>query len=138
VVVSGLIWRGPPRHLRDLARQNIITPYTSAVLLDELAGVLSRKKFAAHLAARNLTPNSIIARLCCVSAYHRRAGNRPHCPPADPDDDDVIACALAAKANLIANGDSDLLSLHPFQKIAILKPSDAMQRILADDYSGAV
>lgn len=60
VIVSGLIWGGPPRDLLDLACQNIITPYTSAVLPDELAEVLSREKFAAHLAARNLTPNSIM------------------------------------------------------------------------------
>jgi len=36
--------------------------------------------------------------------------------PADPDDDAVIACALAAKANLIVTGDSDLLSLTPSRK----------------------
>jgi uncharacterized protein len=61
VIVSGLIWGRPPRHLLDLARQNTITLYTSAVLLDELAGVLSREKFAARLVARGLTPKASCA-----------------------------------------------------------------------------
>ena len=60
VIVSGLLWGGPPRRLLDLARQNAITPYTSAVLLDELSEVLAREKFAVPLAAHGLTPNGIL------------------------------------------------------------------------------
>ena len=34
--------------------------------------------------------------------------------PSDADDDAVIATALAAQADIIATGDSDLLVLHPY------------------------
>jgi len=47
----------------------------------------------------------------------------------DVDDDAVIATALAAKADVIATGDSDLLVLHPCQEIQILNAADALQLV---------
>ena len=49
--------------------------------------------------------------------------------PDDPDDDAVIACALAARANLIVSGDSHLLRLKHHQDIPIVGPAEA-QRII--------
>ena len=43
VVVSGLIWRGPPRQLLALGRSGRVTLFSSAVLLDELIDVLKRE-----------------------------------------------------------------------------------------------
>lgn len=126
VIVSGLLWGGPPRRLLDLARQNAITPYTSAVLLDELGEVLAREKFAVPLVAHGLTPNGILRG---YAALAQTIAPPPiaRAVPADADDDAVIACALAAKASLIVTGDRDLLVLHPFQEIAILNPAAALQ-----------
>ena len=45
----------------------------------------------------------------------------------DIDDDQVIACVLAAGAQLIASGDSDLLVLHPWKNIHILNAAEAVQ-----------
>jgi len=47
----------------------------------------------------------------------------------DVDDDAVVATALAAQADVIATGDSDLLVLHPWQGIQILNATDALQHI---------
>lgn len=47
----------------------------------------------------------------------------------DIDDDAVIATALAAKADIIATGDSDLLVLHPWQGIQILNAADAVENV---------
>ncbi len=44
----------------------------------------------------------------------------PRAVPNDIDDDQVIACALAAGVTLIVSGDSDLLALHPWREIQIL------------------
>lgn len=56
IVMSGFLWRNFPRQLLNLARANAITIYTSGSLLDELADVLSRNKFAAKLQEQQLTP----------------------------------------------------------------------------------
>ncbi|MES2561853.1 MAG: hypothetical protein V4637_03910 [Pseudomonadota bacterium] len=47
----------------------------------------------------------------------------------DPDDDQVLALALAAKVELIVSGDDDLLSLTSFEGIAIVAPAEALKRI---------
>lgn len=45
----------------------------------------------------------------------------------DPDDDHVLACALAAKGEIIVSGDKDLLDLREYQGIPILTTADALQ-----------
>ena len=42
----------------------------------------------------------------------------------DPKDDKFLELAVAANASCIITGDDDLLVLHPFRKIPILKTSD--------------
>lgn len=54
----------------------------------------------------------------------------PRVVPNDIDDDQIIACALAAGAQLIVSGDRDLLTLHPWREIAILNAADAAQLIV--------
>lgn len=51
--------------------------------------------------------------------------------PNDPDDDQVLACALAANADLIVTGDDRhfrTLGGH-YQGIPILNPAQAVQRV---------
>ena len=47
----------------------------------------------------------------------------------DPADDQVLACALAARADLIVSGDAHLLDVSYFQGIAIVTATAALQRI---------
>lgn len=47
----------------------------------------------------------------------------------DPDDDEVLALALAARVDLIVSGDGDLLVLQAFEGIPIVTPAQALQRI---------
>lgn len=47
----------------------------------------------------------------------------------DPDDDAVLALALAAKVDWIVSGDDDLLVLQTFQGIDIITPAQALLRI---------
>jgi putative PIN family toxin of toxin-antitoxin system len=47
----------------------------------------------------------------------------------DPDDDKLLACALAASASVVVSGDLDLQTLGSWQGIRILSP-----RAFADEY----
>ena len=49
----------------------------------------------------------------------------------DPDDDHVIASAVAANAKSIVSGDKHLLSIKSYQNITILSPAEALQVIEA-------
>lgn len=42
----------------------------------------------------------------------------------DPDDNNIIACALAAKAAYLVTGDSDLLELKSYKGVMIITPRD--------------
>jgi len=42
----------------------------------------------------------------------------------DADDDNVLACALAAKAAYLVTGDADLLALKNFRGVKIISPRD--------------
>ena len=127
-VLSGLLWQGPPRRLLDLARERVLTLCTSSTLLAELAEVIVRDKFAHRVLAAGLSAAEL------VQDYERLTEIvEPEPLPApvsrDPDDDHVIACALAARAQIIVSRDKDLLDLREHQGIPILLVADALQRL---------
>ena len=47
----------------------------------------------------------------------------------DPDDDQVLACALAADARLIVTRDRDLRTLDPFRDIRLLPAREVLALI---------
>lgn len=51
----------------------------------------------------------------------------------DPDDDAVLALAIAAQADVIISGDNDLLVLQQFNGIPILSPAQAAAQLGATD-----
>ena len=56
----------------------------------------------------------------------------PRVVPTDPDDDHIIAAAVAGQADLIASGDKrDLLPMGSFQGIPIITAREAVVRLRA-------
>jgi putative PIN family toxin of toxin-antitoxin system len=53
----------------------------------------------------------------------------PEAVPADPDDNHILACALAGKVDLIVSGDRHLLQLKEYEGIAIIRPRDFLRTI---------
>lgn len=131
-LVSGVISAGgPPRRLLDGARAQAFEMCSSTVLLAELLDVLSREKFAARLARAGLTPLSIVSELRRM-AHMVAPDNVPRVIENDPDDDHVVACAVAAHADLIVSGDKHLHSLGgQYKGIRIVSPNEALEFIKA-------
>jgi uncharacterized protein len=53
-------------------------------------------------------------------------------PPAiieDSDDDSVLACAVAAKVELVVSGDPHLLKLEQYEGVPIVTPAEAVERL---------
>lgn len=129
IVVSGLLWGGIPRRLLNLGRDNQVLLFTSSVLLDELVNVLERDKFATLLVSQDITSTFLMQRYgMLANLVEPQPIERT--VPNDADDDAVIAAALAAQADVIATGDSDLLTLQPWRGIQIFNAADALQFVL--------
>jgi len=47
----------------------------------------------------------------------------------DPKDNKFLEAALAGKADAIVTGDDDLLVLHPFEGVQILRPAELLERL---------
>jgi putative PIN family toxin of toxin-antitoxin system len=127
IVVSGLLWQGPPRRVLDLARIGGIELFTSPVLLTELEEVLSRGKFARKFKAAGIDPWEAVLDYAGLAQVVLPVAIRPAIPE-DPDDDAVLACALGARAEVIVSGDRHLLGLKEYQGIRIVRASDLLMK----------
>jgi len=132
LLVSGVISTGLPRELLNAAKGGVFELCTSEVLLAELLDVLGRGKFAARLAQASLTPQEIVDDLRALAVVVSPA-SVPRVVSTDPDDDHVLAAALAGAVDLIASGDKrDLLPLASYHGIPIISAKDALQRMAGE------
>jgi uncharacterized protein len=128
IVVSGLLWRGNPRRVLDVARDGIIELFTSPPLLEELEDVLGRGRFATRLAAANVTVSELLLGYTALATLVEAETIEPVIL-ADPDDDSVLACALAAQCDVITSGDNHLLALKEHQDIRILTAAELLAEL---------
>lgn len=131
VVASGLLWGGVPAQLLDAAQVGEIELFTSHPLLAELSNILARDKFSEAIAATGLPQEELVlgyAELTTVVVPPRIAPT----VMADPANDQVLACALAANADWIVSGDKHLHGLGgQYKGIKIVRPAKAVGLIAA-------
>jgi uncharacterized protein len=124
-VVSGFLWGGKPGRLLDLAREGYIRAFTTVELIEELRDVLSRPKAARSILAKGATPEILLAKWKeMTELVSAPAGISV--VQADPDDDHVLACAVAALADLIISGDKHLLDIKQYGNARIVNAVEAL------------
>lgn len=125
VLVSALLSGPVPRRIYHAFLDGSIALLFSRDTLAELIDVLSRPAF------RSLTSETEVADLLAairrdaliVEAIERVSVCR------DPKDDIFLACALAGRAEYLVTGDRDLLVLHPWRGIRILRPAEFLRQL---------
>lgn len=130
VVLSALLWRGTPYHLlAAIGQRSSIQLYSSTALLEELADVLTRPSATKRLALIGGSAREVLADY--VEAIELvEPASVPRVVAGDVDDDQVIAAAVAARADLIVSGDrKHLLPLGSHQGIDIVDAAEAVRRI---------
>jgi putative PIN family toxin of toxin-antitoxin system len=113
---------GVPVELLGKARDEQFTLVSSTPILDELEGVLNRNR-GAH-ARYGYTAAAVRAYRMVLEVEAVLAEPKPPFPrlSRDPDDDVIIATAVAAKADYLVTGDNDLLVLGEHQGVRIVTP----------------
>lgn len=124
VIVSALLSPGSaPRAAFDHALEagEILV---SLALLEELQSVLQRPKFDRYVSRedRDAFLEELIEETTLVETTETINSCR------DPRDNALLELAAAGAAVAIVTGDSDLLVLHPFRKIAIVTPKDFVEK----------
>ncbi|MCU0924000.1 MAG: putative toxin-antitoxin system toxin component, PIN family [Burkholderiaceae bacterium] len=126
--LSGLLWGGTPGGLLDAAQAGQVQLVSSAALLSELQGVLSRPKFSEQLFRRGLSVGDLFHGYAALVVLVTPAAIEPTVA-RDPADDQVLAAAVAAQVDLIVSGDRDLLGLKAFRDIEIVTARTAVERL---------
>ena len=132
VELSALLWHGTPHHLlAAIGQRSSIQLYSSTALLEELADVLTRPSASKRLALIGKTAREVLADY--VEAIELvEPASVPRVVVDDADDDQVIAAAVAARADLIVSGDrKHLLPLGSHQGIDIVEATEALGRIVS-------
>lgn len=128
VLLSGLLWRGPPHAVMEHVRAGTLTLVSSPALIAEFGDVINRPKFKAILTRSGVVSNELVEEL-------RRLAELIDPPPLtvpvcrDPDDDAVLTLAVAAQVDLIVSGDADLLVLGSHEKIRIMDAVTCLAQI---------
>ncbi len=125
VLISGILFRGPPRELLELAIRGEIDLVASPALLDELEAVLLRKFELPPELSRTVRAE-LESLADVVLPAEVRAVSR------DPDDDRILAAAVSGTAEVIVTGDRDLLVLGAHHEIPIVSPADFVSRLASE------
>lgn len=130
VVFSAVLWQGTPHQLlATIQQRGDIQLITTTALLEEFADVLSRPSATKRLAMIGRSAREVLTDYVEATALIEPS-EVLRVVVHDTDDDQVIAAAVASRAELIVSGDRrHLLPLGSYQGIDIVEPAEALRRL---------
>jgi putative PIN family toxin of toxin-antitoxin system len=123
VLISALMFGGLPGEFLDLAFAGGFVLVTSPTLMDELDEKL-RIKFELSSADAELIRNRLESTAEVVSTQPSLSVILD-----DPDDDRVLECAVAGRADIIVSGDRHLKELGTYDEIRILTVRQFIEKV---------
>lgn len=128
VFISAIFWEGPPHEILTLAEQGKVTLAASQETLDELFGVLARKKFDRYFKEAQ-TDHKRISEYILFLVEVFSPKEEVSIIKEDPPDNQFLSCALAAGTLFVVSGDRHLLGLKEFRNIPIITPKQFLIRM---------
>ncbi|MBI5877427.1 MAG: putative toxin-antitoxin system toxin component, PIN family [Chloroflexi bacterium] len=122
IFVSAIIRAdGHPSQILETWRDGRFDVLSSLPILDDLRRVLAYPRIRKH---HRLTAGEIDQLVIALGDAVRLAPDVQalQVVPGDPDDDKIIACAVAGDADYIVSGDEHLLSMVHYEGIQIVSP----------------
>ncbi len=123
VLISAIVFGGKPRQILDSILSGLVDCSLSSAILNEIKEVLQRPKFG-------------FSSEICLHIIEELHAACELCEPvkkidvikSDPDDNRILECAEAAKAQFIVSGDPHLLDLEEYEGILILTPAGFIKK----------
>ncbi len=129
VYVSGTILsRGTPFEVLEAWRRQAYILVTSEAIIAEIARVLHYPRIRDRYAVSETDIERLLASLH-ADALIVPGDYAVNGVCVDPDDDKFLACAVEAQADCIVTGDPDLLDLHRYAGVDILKPHEFLEQL---------
>lgn len=119
VLLAAIITEGICSKLLRRARMGEFSLITCPFIMKELVRILL-KKFRLPHDELDLTMEPVSEAISQVIEHNIKI--KGIC--RDADDNNIIACAMAAKADYLVTGDSDLLEIKNYQGVKIVTPRD--------------
>jgi putative PIN family toxin of toxin-antitoxin system len=124
VIVSGLLWLGPPHQIFALIESGQLTLCLTQEILTDLRDVLSRPKFRPFINRRQTSVDELMASVTASASLFEPAYLVLPSALRDRDDLAILSCAIAAQAIYIVTGDKDLLTLQNVEGIRVVMASE--------------
>lgn len=130
--VSAWLWGGIPARLFRLARNLQLKICASEPILAELQNTLSKHKLQTKLQSLGFTLEYLMSGTReLVEVYPISDINLPTL--RDPNDNMILATAIAANADAIVTGDRDLLVLQEYEGIVIVTAREFLERYFPEN-----
>lgn len=113
------------KRLRDeyfVVKQNFVV-YISEDIGLEVSKVLQYKKVSEILRKTGITKRDVL-RILTGNSKKVEPSLKVHAVNEDAEDNKILECALAARADIIVSGDKHLLQIGKFKKTRILTPRE--------------
>jgi putative PIN family toxin of toxin-antitoxin system len=136
VLVSAFLTRhhsgGASGELLRFVREGKIQLHLSADIIAEVLLTLTRNP-RAQVNYRYTPPmaEEFCSDLLDIADVVQAPAPTPGAVPRDPDDDKIIACAVAAGAQYLVSRDRDLLSLASYAGVSIIAPEEFLHLVRA-------
>ena len=124
VYISAFLWGGKPKEILERAIEGIDQVFISRLLKDEIYEVLKRPSFKVEENVIEMLMSELedFAELVVVTETIEKLCR-------DVNDNMVVECAVASKADYIITGDNDLLVLEKYRNIKNSKIADYLLEI---------
>jgi len=129
VVISGLLWGGPPNQILRWAREGFLEAIACEEIIDELRNVIRYKRFSQRLSDLSISPNEVITFFMNLATIVPPPGFIPKAIHEDQFDNIFLALAAEHHVHLIISGDKHPLDLKEYDHIQIVTPSEACRII---------
>ncbi len=124
--VSATFWEGDSDKIIELIERKEAELILSKEILEEFAGVLEYREIQDKIQNKNLEMKRTVEKIASLSIIVEPQ-QKLDIIQEDQDDNKLLECAVAGKADFIISKDNHLLGLNEFNGIKIISPREFLE-----------